>query len=91
MSRIKWDGTGQRAFEMGVEKVVLYTKDGQNRFRGVAWNGLTTVTETPEGAEPTDLYADNIKYATLRSAETFGGTIEAYTYPDEFGVCDGSL
>ena len=98
MSKITWDATGERKFEMGVSRGVLYVmKDAStdepansNYLAGVAWNGLTGFTNSPEGAEPTDLWADNIKYATLRSAETFGGTIEAYTYPDEFAECDGS-
>lgn len=98
MSKLVWDAAGQREYEMGVSKGVLYVMPGTGESAatgssykaGVAWNGLTGVTNSPEGAEPTDLWADNIKYATLRSAETFGATIEAYTYPDEFGVCDGS-
>ena len=96
MAAIEWDATGKRYFEMGVDHGVLYPL-GENSTThepeyqtGVAWNGLTSVTESPDGAEPTDLWADNIKYATLRSAETFGGTIEAYTYPDEFMLCDGT-
>lgn len=90
--QIVWDAPGSRYFENGVSKGVLYpmTETGDYGV-GVAWNGLTTVTESPSGAEANDIYADNIKYATLRSAETFGGTIEAYTYPDEFSVCDGSV
>lgn len=90
--QIVWDAPGSRYFENGVSKGVLYpmTETGDYGV-GVAWNGLTTVTESPSGAEANDVYADNIKYATLRSAETFGGTIEAYTYPDEFSVCDGSI
>lgn len=89
--RLEWDKDGQRAFEMGVDHGVLYPMKTNGTYdTGVAWNGLTGVTESPDGAEPTDLWADNMKYATLRSAETFGGTIEAYTYPDEFMVCDGS-
>ena len=90
--QIVWDAPGSRYFENGVSKGVLYpmTETGDYGV-GVAWNGLTTVTESPSGAEANDIYADNIKYATLRSAETFGGTIEAYTYPDEFSVCDGSI
>ena len=90
--QIVWDAPGSRYFENGVSKGVLYpmTETGDYGV-GVAWNGLTTVTESPSGAEANDSYADNIKYATLRSAETFGGTIEAYTYPDEFSVCDGSV
>lgn len=89
---ITWDATGERLFETGVDQGVLYVLDSTTGAygNGVAWNGLTGVTESPDGAEPTDLWADNIKYATLRSAETFGLTIEAYTYPDEFGECDGS-
>lgn len=89
---IVWDATGERLFETGVDHGVLYPWDSaQSKYgTGVPWNGLTGVTNSPEGAEPTDLYADNIKYATLRSAETFGATIEAYTYPDEFAECDGS-
>lgn len=90
--QIVWDAPGSRYFENGVSKGVLYpmTETGDYGV-GVAWNGLTTVTESPSGAEANDIYADNIKYATLRSAETFGGKIEAYTYPDEFSVCDGSV
>lgn len=90
--QIVWDAPGSRYFENGVSKGVLYpmTETGDYGV-GVAWNGLTTVTESPSGAEANDIYADNIKYATLRSAETFGGTIEAYTYPDEFSACDGSV
>lgn len=97
MSVLEWDKTSERLFETGVDHGVLYvSKDvvGENdtsRYEnGVVWNGLTGVTNSPEGAEATDLWADNIKYATLRSAETFGATIEAYTYPEEFEVCDGS-
>lgn len=91
MSKIVWDRTGERFFETGVDRGVLYPINNEGKYTpGVAWNGLTAVTESPSGAEPTDLYADNIKYLTMRSAETFGATIEAYTYPDEFGQCDGS-
>ena len=91
MAKVNWDNTGDRYFEMGVNQGVLYVQNKDGTYGdAVAWNGLTGVTESPEGAEPTDLWADNIKYATLRSAETFGGTIEAYTYPDEFMQCDGS-
>ena len=90
MSKIVWDQTGERFFETGVDRGVLYPINNEGKYTpGVAWNGLTAVTESPSGAEPTDLYADNIKYLTMRSAETFGATIEAYTYPDEFGQCDG--
>jgi len=91
MSKIIWDATGTRFYESGVNHGVLYPQKADGTYdKGVAWNGLTGVTESPDGAEPTDLWADNIKYATLRSAETFGGTIEAYTYPEEFAECDGS-
>lgn len=91
MSKIIWDGTGERKFESGTRKGVLYPqKDDGTYDKGVAWNGLTEVNESPSGAEPTDLYADDIKYATMRSAETLGGTINAYTYPPEFAECDGS-
>ena len=87
---LTWDGTGQRKYENGVNHGVLYPQTNGAYPLGVAWNGLTAVTESPDGAEPTDLWADNIKYASMRSAETFGGTIEAYTYPDEWMECDGS-
>lgn len=91
MSKIVWDATGERAYETGTDQGVLYVQKSDGTYEnGVAWNGLTGVTESPDGAEPNDLYADNIKYASLRSAETFGGTIEAFTYPDEFGECDGT-
>lgn len=91
MSKLVWDATGTRFYETGVSKGVLYTQKTDGTYNnGVAWNGLTGVSESPDGAEPNDLYADNIKYASLRSAETFGCTIEAYTYPDEFAECDGS-
>lgn len=87
---LSWDATGDKLYETGVDRGVLYPM-GQNGYGdGVAWNGLTTVTETPSGAEATKLYADNIKYLEIRSAEEFGGTIEAYTYPDEWAECDGS-
>ena len=88
---LTWDQTGTRKYENGVSKGVLYKKNPEtNKWIGVAWNGLTAVTESPEGADKTDLWADNIKYASMRAAETFGGTIEAYTYPEEFESCDGS-
>lgn len=96
MAKISWDKASERYFETGVSHGVLYpmTKDdttGKYEYdTGVAWNGLTSVSESPDGAEPNDLYADNIKYATLRSAETFGATIEAYTFPEEFYDCDGT-
>lgn len=91
MAVITWDETGKRFYETGVDHGVLYPISEAGKYTpGVAWNGLTALTETPEGAEIEDLYADNIKYLSLFSAETFGGTIEAYTYPDEFMECDGS-
>lgn len=89
---LQWDVSGERYFETGVDHGVLYPYNStlKQYENGVVWNGLTGVTNSPDGAEPTDLWADNIKYATLRSAETFGATIEAYTYPVEFAECDGS-
>lgn len=91
MSKLVWDQTGQRLYETGVKKGVLYPQaEGGTYPLGVAWNGLTAVTESPSGAEATPLYADDIKYLNLISAEEFGATIEAYTYPDEFAECDGS-
>ena len=90
MAKLVWDKTGERFYETGVEKGVLYPQVGGAYPKGVAWNGLTAVTESPSGAEPTPLYADNIKYLSLMSNEEFGATIEAYTYPDEFAECDGS-
>lgn len=92
MAALTWDDTGKRFFETGTKKGVLYPYNTeQSKYgNGVAWNGLTAVTESPSGAESTDLYADDIKYASMRSAEEFGFTIEAYTYPDEFAECDGS-
>ena len=85
-----WDESGKRFYETGVKQGVLYPMEGGTYGDGVAWNGLTAVTETPSGAEDTALYADDIKYLSLTSVEEFGGTIEAYTYPDEFAECDGS-
>lgn len=91
MSKIVWDAVGEHIFETGVRNGVLYLKDETGAYNtGVAWNGLTSVSESPEGAEPTDLYADDVKYLTLMSAENFKATIEAYTYPVEFEECDGS-
>lgn len=90
MSRIVWDQSGERLYETGVDHGVLFPVDGTTYGAGVAWNGLTQVTESPSGAEATALYADNIKYLSLMSAEDFGATVEAYTYPDEFAECDGS-
>jgi hypothetical protein len=85
MTKLAWDGSGKRKFETGVDHGVLYPSGGD----GVAWNGLTNVTETPGGADNNKTYADNIVYGALRAAETFGGTVEAYTCPDEFLECDG--
>ena len=85
-----WDQTGERLYETGVDRGVLYVFDNGAYGAGVAWNGLTNVSEKPSGAEATALYADNIKYLNLISNEEFGATIEAYTYPDEFAQCDGS-
>lgn len=91
MSRITWDNTGERYYETGVKMGVLYPiQTGGVYTKGVAWNGLTAVTESPSGAEATALYADDFKYLNLMSNEEFGATIEAYTYPDEFAECDGS-
>lgn len=90
--KLTWDVTGARLYETGVDHGVLYIPNEAGVYdNGVAWNGLTTVTESPSGAEATALYADNIKYLNLISAEEFGATIEAYTYPDEFGQFDGSV
>ena len=91
MAKLVWDETGKRTFETGVDHGILYLPDSNGAYStGVAWNGLTGVTESPSGAEQTALYADNIKYLNMTSAEEFGATITAYTYPDEFGQCDGS-
>ena len=92
MAALTWDDTGEHLYETGVRKGVLYLLDEDNNDypEGVAWNGLTAVTESPSGAEATKIYADDIKYLNLYSAEEFGATIEAYTYPDEFAQCDGS-
>ena len=91
MAKLVWDETGKRTYETGVSHGVLYVQTSTGTYgKGVAWNGLTAVTESPSGAEATPLYADNIKYLELRSTEEFGATIEAYTYPDEFEKCDGS-
>lgn len=88
--KLVWDGQGQKQYELGVSKGVLYKYDTtKKKWLGVPWNGLTSVTESPDGAEETELWADNIKYGSMRSAEKFGGSIEAYTYPDEFEGCDG--
>ena len=92
MPPLVWDEVGERFYETGVDHGVLYLPDATGAYAtGVAWNGLTTVTESPSGAEPNPQYADNIKYLNLISYEEFGGTIEAFTYPDEFAACDGSV
>lgn len=90
MSKLTWDASGERLYETGVKQGVLYVMNSNVYGNGVAWNGLTAITESPSGAESTPLYADDIKYLDLRSTEEFGATIEAYTYPDEFAACDGS-
>lgn len=92
MSKIKWDNLGERLYETGVDHGVLYVIDDEGAYgEGEAWNGLVSVTQSPEGAEPNPVYADNIKYLNLLSAEEFKGTIEAYTYPESFAACDGTL
>lgn len=89
--KLVWDQTSERLYETGVKMGVLYPQDEEGAYpKGVAWNGLTAVTESPSGAEATALYADDIKYLNLMSAEEFAATVEAYTYPDEFAECDGS-
>lgn len=91
MPKLVWDKIGERFYEAGVDRGVLYPQDSTGTYPlGVAWNGLSSVTESPSGAEPTPIYADNIKYLNLISVEEFGATIEAYTYPEEFEACDGS-
>lgn len=91
MYKLLWDETGQREYETGIKNAVLYPRNSDGSYpKGYVWNGITGVTESPSGAEPTDLYADDIKYMSLTSAETVGATIEAYMYPDEFKQCDGS-
>lgn len=91
MAKLTWDDTGKHLYETGVRNGVIYPQNSDGSYgNGVAWNGLTAVTESPSGAEATAIYADDIKYLNLYSAEEFGATIEAYTYPDEFAECDGS-
>lgn len=89
MAKLQWDVEGQRLYETGVDRGVIYPMGTNGYEAGVAWNGLTAVNESPSGAEATPLYADNIKYLNLYSAEDFGGTIESYTYPDAFAICNG--
>jgi hypothetical protein len=92
MTKVLWDQSGERHYETGVDRGVLYIPDNTGAYvNGYAWNGLTTVTESPSGAEATPQYADNIKYLNLYSYEEFGGTVEAFTYPAQFAACDGSL
>lgn len=92
MAKLKWDATGERLYETGVSNCVLYVQDSNGKYpKGVAWNGVTAITESPSGAEATALYADNIKYLSLTSAEEFGATIEAYGSPEEFDECDGTV
>ena len=88
--KITWDKSGERYYETGAKRGVLYVMDKGAYGNGVAWNGLTAVTESPSGAEASPMYADDIKYLNLYSAEEFAATVEAYTYPDEFAECDGS-
>lgn len=90
MARLVWDNTGERFYETGVKMGVLYPAVNGAYPKGVVWNGLTSVSETPSGADANNIYADDIKYLSLRAAEEFGATVEAYTYPEEFAVCDGS-
>lgn len=90
MAKLTWDTTGDRFFETGLDRGVLYVMKDGKYGTGVAWNGLTSVSESPEGAELTELWADGIKYANMRSAEDMKATVEAYTYPEEFEVCDGT-
>lgn len=90
MSKIQWDAVGERFYETGTKHGVLYPQVGGEYPKGVAWNGLSAVTSSPDGAEANDIYADDIKYLSIRSVENYKATIEAYTYPDEFAECDGS-
>lgn len=90
MAKLKWDQVGERLYETGVDHTVLFPTDTTGYGKGVAWNGITSISENPSGAESNPQYADNIKYLNLISAEEFGATIEAFTYPDEFAICDGS-
>ena len=91
MAELKWDNPGERYYETGVKNCVLYIQDDEGNYpKGVAWNGITAITESPSGAESEPLYADDTKYLNLISNEEFGATIEAYTYPDEFAECDGT-
>ena len=91
MAELEWDKAGERYYENGVDHCALYPQDSTGAYpKGVAWNGITSITESPDGAEANDIYADNMKYGSLRSTETLGISIEAYTYPDEFAILDGT-
>lgn len=91
MSKMVWDQIGQKRYETGIEQCALYPQSAEGTYpKGFPWNGVTGVSESPSGAEPTAIYADNVKYLSLMSAEEFGATITAYTYPEEFEACDGS-
>lgn len=91
MAKLVWDQVGEKTYETGTKQGVLYPQASNGTYpEGVAWNGLTSVSESPDGGDANDIYADDIKYLVLRGVENFGGTIEAYTYPDEFAECDGS-
>ena len=91
MAKLVWDQVGEKTYETGTKMGVLYPQASNGTYpTGVAWNGLTSVSESPDGGDANDIYADDIKYLVLRGVENFGGTIEAYTYPDEFAECDGS-
>lgn len=91
MSKLVWDAVGERQYETGTSKGALFVKDENGAYEsGVAWNGLVSVKQSPDGAEPNDIYADNIKYLSMMSAENFKGSIDAFTYPDEFELCNGS-
>lgn len=90
MAKLTWDNVGEKTYETGTDRGVLYVQKSGAYPKGVAWNGLTAVTESPSGADENSFYADNVKYGSLRGSEDFGGTIECYTYPDEWLTCDGS-
>lgn len=90
MAKIEWDKTGERKYQLGVSNVALYKQDKGAYPKGVAWNGITAIKESPDGADATDLWADNIKYGSIRAGEKYNFTPEAYFYPPEFGECDGS-
>ena len=90
MAKLVWDASGEHFYETGVDHVVLYTLDGNNAYStGVAWNGVSSISESPSGGDPNPIWADNVKYLNLRAAEEFGATIECYQYPEEFSACNG--